>query len=450
MLFTLFYFILALLLLIIVHESGHFLVARWCGVKVLRFSFGFGKVLASWSDKRGTEYTWSLFPFGGYVKMLGEDGSEVSSYEQHQSFNHKSLLVRAAIVFAGPLFNFLFAFILFWLVLVLGIQSFAPLIGKIQTNSIAARAGLTARQEILSLNGKAIQSWHDFQYAMLPLIGTKKTVELVVKSLDDTNKKTVWLPLTHWTLDNAHPDVLASFGIEPFIPIIPPIVGEVIAKSPASTAGLMVGDTITAIDKTPLSDWLVLVDYVSKHPDQPLLLTINRHGQIKTLDMQIGHIKNNGKTSGFLGLRSQRVTWPNDWLRIQREAPLAAIKKAFKQTITLTRATFVMMGRLVTGDLSLRSISGPVGIAQGAGESARGGIAYYLSFLALVSIGLGALNLLPIPMLDGGHLFYYAVEFVSRRSLSVRVKSWGIFIGISFLLALTMIALKNDLARLIS
>jgi len=450
MLFTLLYFLLALVLLIVVHEFGHFIVARCCGVKVLRFSFGFGKVLARWHDKRGTEFAWSLFPLGGYVKMLDEAEGDVPEHERHLAFNNKSVWARIAIVLAGPLFNFLFAFVALWLILVIGIKSLAPMIDDVKPGSMASVAGLTPRQEIIALDGKKITSWRDFQYALLPLLGSGKPITITVKSLDDGQQRKVILPLADWQMDSKNPDVLASLGISPFIPTIPPVVGEVVPESPAQAAGLQAGDLITSVDGHAVEDWLFLVDFVKKHPDKRLLLVLKRQAQLSRIVVHTGSTINNGHAEGFIGVRSQRVDWPADWLRLQREGPIDAIGTAFGQTLELTGTTFTLIGRLVMGKLPLQSISGPVGIAQGAGESARSGLPYYLSFLALVSISLGVLNLLPIPMLDGGHLLYYLIEIIRRRPLSDEVKSVGIYIGLVLLIVLMLLGLTNDLTRLAS
>jgi regulator of sigma E protease len=445
---TLFYFILALLLLIVVHEYGHFLVARCCGVKVLRFSFGFGKVLASWHDKRGTEYAWSLVPLGGYVKMLDEAEAEVPEGERHLAFNNKSIWARIAIIAAGPLFNFIFAFVALWLVLVIGIKSLAPMIDNVTPGSIAARAGIMPQQEIVALAGKKISSWRDFQYGLMPLLGSTESVAITVKSRTDHHEHELILPLEHWHVDVKNPDVLASLGIVPFIPTIPPIIGDVLADSPANLAGLETGDVITSINGRATKDWLVLLDFVKQHPNQQVTLVTTRGGNSKTYSIKIGSVVNNGRAEGVLGVRSQRIDLPPHWLRLQREAPLQAVATAFDQTMELTRATFKLIARLVTGKLSMQSISGPVGIAQGAGESARNGLPYYLSFLALISISLGVLNLLPIPMLDGGQLFYCLVELIRRRPLSDQVKSIGVYLGLVLLVTLMIIALSNDLSRL--
>lgn len=448
MLLTIAYFIIALLLLVIVHEYGHFIVARWCGVKVLRFSFGFGKVLARCHDKRGTEYVWSLFPLGGYVKMLDEEEGEVPAHEKPLAFNNQSIGARVAIVVAGPFFNFLFAFFSLWLVCVIGVYSLAPMIASVKPGAPAAQAGLHANEEILSINEKSITSWRDFQYAIMRYIGSKDSLTLVVKSLETNQQRSVTLPLSAWHLDAKNPDPLVSLGIVPFIPTVVPIVGEVLDDSPAKLAGIEMNDKILRMNDKPCNDWLDLVDYVRQHPGKELSLVLLRKGQEKTISIVIGQQKKGNKLEGYLGLRSQKVDWPPQWLRFQHFGPVTAISKAFNQTVELTGATFALIGRFITGQLALKNISGPVGIAQGAGDSGRSGLAAYLSFLAIISISLGVLNLLPIPMLDGGHLLFYLIEFIKGKPVSELSKNIGLYAGLLFLIALTILAFSNDLSRL--
>lgn len=449
MFLTILYFTIALVILITVHEYGHFLVARCCGVKVLRFSFGFGKVLKRWHDRHGTEFVWSLLPLGGYVKMLDESEEEVPKEERHLAFNNKSVLARIAIVIAGPIFNFLFAFVALWLVLIIGIYSLAPVVETVKAGSPAALAGIGANEEIIAFNGTPIKSWRDFQYALMPLIGSDKIVTVFLKSIKTGQQKIVTLPLASWELDAKNPDPLKSLGIVPFIPKIPPVVGEVVNNSPAQKAGLQKEDYIKQFNGKPLEDWIELVQYISKNPNKILNLTVLRHSQVLHFSFMIGSQEKNSHASGFIGVRSQKVDWPKQWIRYQHENPWQAIGISFKQTATLIGATFSLITHFFTGKLAWQHVSGPVGIAQGAGESARSGFVYYLSFLALVSISLGVLNLLPIPMLDGGHLLYYLIEIIRGQPLSDAAKSIGFCIGLVLLVALMGLGLSNNLSRLL-
>lgn len=450
MFLTLLYFILALFLLITVHEYGHFLVARWCGVRVLRFSLGFGYVLARFRGKTGTEYALSVIPFGGYVKMLDENEGPVSEQARSFAFNRQPRWKQCAIVMAGPLFNFIFAFFLFWLVLVIGIQSLAPIVDKVIPGGLAAKAGIEAQEEIVSLNGHHIASWRDVQYAMMPLIGSTEPVRLGLKSLRTQRIQTRLLPLDGWHLDEQHPDLAMSLGMVPFLPFVPPIIGQIVPASPASTSGFQLGDRVLSVDGQLVHDWIDLVMYVKDHPNHRIAVRVKRNGHSTIVSAQTGVHVNKGIREGFLGMIAKPVDWPTDWLRTQRENPFSALATAFQQTAALTSASFVLIGRLFTGKLALQTISGPVGIAEGAGASGRSGVAYYLSFLAMISISLGVLNLLPIPMLDGGHLFYYLLEFIGRRPVSVRLQSVGMYLGMLFLVTLTLVALRNDLTRLLS
>lgn len=450
MLLTLFYFIVALFLLVTVHEFGHFIVARCCGVRVLRFSFGFGKVLTRFYDRKNTEFVWSLFPVGGYVKMLDESEGIVADEEKHLAFNNQTLWKRVIIVLAGPIFNFIFAFSALWLVAIIGMQSLAPMINAVKPGSIADKSGLKAHEEILFIDNNKINSWRDFQYALMPLLGSSRTVKLTVKSINDNHQHSVEMPLAEWHLNTKKPDPLKSLGIEPFIPTIPAIVGEVVKESPASVSDIRPNDKIIKVDGFEVIDWLFLVDYVQARPDRMLDLEILRGKQLTKVKVHSGSHENNHKIEGFLGLRSQKTNWPDNWLRTERANPFKALELAAKQTIQLSSTTFVLMWRLVTGKLSINHVSGPIGIAQGAGDSGRGGVTSYLFFLALVSISLGTLNILPIPMLDGGHLFYYAVEFIRGKPVSERFKVTASYIGIVFLITIMFIALTNDISRLIS
>ncbi|VEH85784.1 membrane associated zinc metalloprotease (plasmid) [Legionella adelaidensis] len=282
----------------------------------------------------------------------------------------------------------------------------------------------------------------------MPLLGTYEPTSIKVKSLTDNRTATLWLPLAKWQIDPQNPDILKSLGITPFIPSIPPFVGEVLKNTPAQKLGLQLNDKILSINNIEVTDWLQLVNYVKANPDTTITLKIYRQGKIQLLKGKTGVVQKDGVAQGFLGVQSQKVNWPPNLLREHREHVWQAANSALAQTISLTGATFKLIGRLITGDLPIQTISGPVGIAQGAGESGRSGLPYYLYFLALVSISLGVLNILPIPMLDGGHLLYYVIEIVRRKPLSEPVKSAGVYLGLVLLFALMVIGFTNDLSRL--
>jgi regulator of sigma E protease len=439
-----FYFILTLLLLIVVHESGHFLVARWCGVKVLRFSFGFGKILGKWRDKHGTEFTLSLLPLGGYVKFLDENEGYVAPQERHKAFNRQKRWIRIAIVLAGPVFNFLLAFLLLWLVAVIGFQSFAPRIASVASNTVAARGHIGQMQEIIALNGKKINSWRDVHYVLLPLVGSKSDIPITVKSLKDGNISTHSLALAQWKFDPKQSDLLESLGIIPLFPKLPVIVGLVTPESPAQQADLRTNDEILEVDGVAISDWRTLIAYVHSKPGEAITITIRRQGTVHSV---VAHLRKASEANGgLLGIGGQRSKIPADWLRMERSDPLHAIITAAQQTVAFTATTMTLIGRTVTGSLSFEHISGPVGIAKAAGESAQFGLVYYLFFVALLSISLGVLNLLPIPLLDGGHLLFELLEIIIRRPLAKEWKMRGIFFGMLLVILLTLIALYNDLA----
>lgn len=449
-LFSLFYFLLALLLLVIIHEYGHFLIARMLGVKVLRFSFGFGKILASIRGRSGTEYVFSLIPLGGYVKMLDETEGDVPEHEKHQAFNRQPLWSRTAIVLAGPIFNFIFSFCCLWLVGVIGTKSLAPIIGGVAPGSLAEQVGMQPLQEVIKVGEKDINSWRDFQYAFLLHVGNQQSIPFALKSKKTGSHETIFFPIDQWSPDLGSRDLLSSLGISPYIPDVPTIVGKVEPSSPAAEVGLMAGDQIISLNNKPVKSWLTIASYVKAHPNQMIELSFKRSDKNMTCKITIGQIGGDGKPTGYLGLYSEPVKWPDGWIRLYREGPVTAMGTAFNQTIELIKATFSLIGKLITGKLSTQYISGPVGIAQGAGESAQSGLTYYLSFLALISVSLGVLNLLPIPLLDGGHLLFYLFEGIRRRPLSEQTKSAAMLIGMFLLVSLMFIALSNDLSRLIN
>lgn len=449
MLSATFYFLLALAILIAFHEFGHFYVARLCNVKVLRFSLGFGKVLFSFKDKKGTQFALSLIPLGGYVKMLDENEGKVKPEEKHMAFNRKSVFQRIAIVSAGPLFNFIFAFIALFLMLLIGIKSVAPIVEQVTPGSVFATIGVKNNSEIIAFDQKEINSWRDFQFALMPFIGKDQgVIRLGFKNLEDNTIYKVDLPLKDLKLDEVRPDLLNSLGATAHIPRIKPEIGSVMQNSVADKAGLQPGDIIKKVDNQKIEDWITLARYIKAHPDSTLLVEFSRNNQIHKIQITTSSTQEKGKRVGVLGIGSNKLSIPKNYIRIDKENPLGALKIAFKETVRLTNATFGLIARLITGKVSVKSLSGPVGIAQGADSSAKGGISYYLLFLAIVSISLGVLNLLPVPVLDGGHLLYYLIEIVLGRPLSFKFQMIGTYLGLALLLMIMGIAISNDLFRL--
>ncbi len=450
MLSTLLYFLFALFLLVTFHEFGHFIVARMCGVKVLRFSFGFGRVLAKYTSKRGTEYTWSLWPIGGYVKMLDETEGEVALEDKKYAFNLQPIWKRTLIVLAGPLFNFMFSIFALWLVWMIGIKSLAPIIQTVKPNSVAAQAGLQSNTEVIKLDGKDIHSWRDFQYVLMSHIGNDEPILIKVKSLSDDHISQHQLPLSHWNINPKKPQLVQSLGIKPFIPPVSPIIAKAPSDFPAAKAGMKAGDKITALDDHSISNWQEMVDYVQKRPDQVILVSVIRDGKPLTFSVKTVAKQEDNKLVGILGVQAKSDQWPSKYIRLQQKEPMVALGRSLQQTWELSSNTVIFIGRMITGKLSLNNISGPVGIAQGAGNSGRSGIVYYLFYLAIISVSLGVLNLLPIPMLDGGHLFFYLIEGFRGKPVPPAFQNTLSYIGLGLLFMLMGLAVTNDLARLFS
>lgn len=442
------FFIIALGILVAIHEFGHFWVARRCGVKVERFSIGFGKRLWSHIGRDGTEYVIAMIPLGGYVKMLDERVEAVPKSLQPFAFNRQHVAKRAAIVAAGPIANFILAIIAFWIMLMIGITGVKPVLGPVDPQSVAGQAGLTPGAQVLSVEGSPVQDWHDFMVTLVAHVG-EHNVNIDVKDAQQEDKN-LQLDLSRWQIDanDETRSPLADLGIEPFRPRIKLEIARVLESSPASQQGLKVGDKLLAINNQPLSSWEQFTDLVRHHAGTPITLTIEReqHRRDLTVTPKLQHYR--GQTIGFLGISPAAEAYPKDYLMTLRYGPLEAFSEGAVRTWKVTKLTLDMLGKLVTGKVSVDNLSGPISIAKGAGQSAHNGIVYFLSFLALVSVNLGILNLLPLPVLDGGHLLFFAIEAITKRPVPERVMEIGTRIGVSLLFAVMMFALFNDLMRL--
>lgn len=441
------WFIVALIILVAVHEFGHFWIARLLGVKVLRYSIGFGKVLFSWRDRKQTQYAISAIPLGGYVKMLDEREGPVAPAELPYAFNRKPLYARAAIVLAGPLFNILFAVIAYWLMYCIGMTDIVPVIKDVSVDSIAARAGLSAQHEIVEIAGKPVHSWTDVRLSIVRELGSHAKIPVTTRSLTDQVQQTLYLNVQGWEVEGPDLDIVNSLGIHPDLPHILPVVDIVLPDTPAAIAGLRVGDRILALNGEAVKTWEGLVSNIANHPRKDIILSVSREQQEITIPLKLGEMRVNGKTVGYLGIKPEPIKWPSYLLHDVRYQPLEAIVPAIKTTWNLFILSWRMLGKMLVGHLSFGSVSGPIGIAQAAGYSASLGLSYFLNFLALISLSLAMVNLLPIPLLDGGHLLYYLIEAFTRKPVSEHIQALGIRIGVIFLLAVMLLAFYNDISR---
>ncbi|SDB29498.1 RIP metalloprotease RseP [Pseudomonas sp. NFACC13-1] len=440
--------LVALGVLVTFHEFGHFWVARRCGVKVLRFSVGFGMPLLRWHDKKGTEFVVAAIPLGGYVKMLDEREGEVPADQLDQSFNRKTVRQRIAIVAAGPIANFLLAMVFFWGLAMLGSEQVRPVIGGVEAGSVAARAGLGAGQEIVAIDGEPTSGWAAVNLQLVRRLGESGSLQLMVREQGSTVDSPRELILDNWLKGADEPDPIRSLGIRPWRPALPPILAELDPKGPAQAAGLKTGDRLLALDGQPVSDWQQVVDSVRVRPDTKIVLRIERDGAPIDVPVTLAARGESKAPTGYLGAGVKAVDWPPEMIREVSFGPVAAIGEGARRTWTMSILTLDSLKKMLFGELSVKNLSGPITIAKVAGASAQSGVADFLNFLAYLSISLGVLNLLPIPVLDGGHLLFYLIEWARGRPLSDRVQGWGIQIGISLVVGVMLLALVNDLGRL--
>jgi regulator of sigma E protease len=442
---TVFSFLAAIGILVVVHEFGHFLAARLMGVKVLRFSVGFGKpLLMKRMGKDQTEWALCALPFGGYVKMLDEREGPVAAHELDRAFNQAPVGRRLLIVAAGPIANFLLAILFYWVLFVHGVPAIKPMIGEPPANSPAALVGLVSGDEIVAVGDKAVDSFQDLRLSLLKAVLSGKPVELKLK-----NNAPVRLDLTAINRDEIEQDVLDKVGIHPFDPPIPPVLGTLLPQGVAAKAGLKVNDRVDAIDGVPIQTWQEFVKRVRASPGKQLNLEIDRDSQHLMFSLVPVVEPQMDKTVGKIGAGPKiDEKWLSNLQTELRYGPWDALIKGANKTWTMSVFTLEMMGRMVMGQVSWRNLSGPLTIADYAGQSAHMGWLSFVSFLALVSVSLGVLNLLPVPILDGGHLMYYTFEILRGRPVSERAMEFGSRIGIAILFMLMALALYNDLVRL--
>lgn len=449
---TILAFLVAILILVTVHELGHFLVARWCGVKVLRFSLGFGPVLLAkrlGSDQ--TEWVLAALPLGGYVRMLDGRESDVPPALRHRSFDAQPVIKRMAIVFAGPVVNLVLAAVIYTGLNLYGVTESRPVIDTPTAGSPAADAELSARSLLLAVNDEPVATWSELQLKVLDQVLSKaQSFTLTVQNNDGEISQRV-LDLVHQPQGLSDADVLVLLGLRLYRAPIAPVIGALQPGKPAEIAGLRSGDLIQAVNGNPVSDWSSFVEIVRQSAGRALSVNVLRDGSSLSLSVIPEQIEEGGMRIGRVGVGPNVSGLPDPSLQVTVEYSLAqAAANGIRRTGSGALLSLRMMGKMLVGELSWRNLSGPVTIADYAGRSARISLLAYLSFLAMISISLGVLNLLPIPLLDGGHLMYYSVELVTGVPVSEKVAEWGQKLGILVLGCLMVFALFNDLNRLVS
>jgi len=440
--------ILAIFSIIILHELGHFFVAKACGIKVLRFSIGFGKPIWKRKGKDGTEYVLAILPLGGYVKMLGE-GEEITSPEDaHRAFNKKPLLSRMAVVIAGPMVNFILAIIAYWCVFLIGVVHTKPVIGQVIPGSIAAAAGVKSGDELIRVNDIRTQNWQRAMMAIIMHMGDKGQLTLTIKPANSGKLQKKTLNLANWSVDRRKPDFFRSLGILPYQPKIPPVIAKTTFRSPAADAGLRAGDRVIAVNGRRVSDWRDLVNSVRSHPHKVIAVTVLRDNKRQVFKVKVGATKSKGQEYGFLGVQSYPSRWPSHMIQRDHYSVFSAWLPALEQTWRLTAFNFTVVVKMITGKVSVHTLGGPITVFQAAGKATQAGFQVYIGFLGFISLTIGFINLLPIPGLDGGHLLFQVIEGIFRRPIPERFQMIGFSIGMIFLIFLMVQATINDLMRL--
>ncbi len=446
-------FVVAIGILVAVHEWGHYIVARLCGVRVIKFSIGFGRTLISRrAGPDQTEYCIAAIPLGGYVKLLDEREGQVAPTELSRAFNRQPIMSRIAILVAGPAMNFLFAILAYWAMFVAGVPGVKPIIGAVEPTSIAAQAGLTEQDRIIAMGGNPVATWEGTILALLDSMLTGPRVAVEVESANGENRL-LYLDLGDKVAELTEPGMLfPGLGIQPWAPDFPPILADVREGEAAEAAGLKPGDLILAADGQSIATWTEWVEFVSVRPGEQIAVELNRAGRRMDFTIDVGQIDSgDGTLIGFIGTAPQVPDDLYDEFSADQRyrigpAFFAAAERAWSMSILTVR----MVARMVTGEVSVKNISGPINIAQYAGYSASVGLASFLGFLAIVSLSLGILNLLPIPVLDGGQIVYQALEAIKGQPLSERTQLVGQQIGIVFLMLIMSFAFYNDLNRFFS
>nr|WP_298725309.1 RIP metalloprotease RseP [uncultured Steroidobacter sp.] len=447
-------FIIAIGILVSVHEFGHYWVARRLGIKVLRFSIGFGKPL--WRrvgrDRDQVEYVIAPIPLGGYVKLLDEREGDVPPQDVHRAFTRQPVWKRIAVLLAGPMFNLILAVFLYWILFIAGVPAPRSIVGEVTPNSIAAQAGLRYEDHIIAVDGRPTDTWEQATLGIIDDLTDDGTIHLRVRGVDGGERE-LTLHAGNRSRELTQPEaLLPGLGFDIWQPKVPAVVASVIDDSAAARVGLQPGDEILKLDEQPVDDFSQLVALVKPNPGRDVTLEIRRHGEILSVPLTIGESTSGGKSIGLIGVVPENKPIQTgrtyeDMVALQKYGVFAAVGHAATKTWDTSVFTLRIMGRIVTGNVSLKAISGPISIAETAGFAIRQGWRYFLGILALISISLGVLNLLPIPILDGGQIMYQLAELVKGRPVSERALQLGHSIGIAMLILMMTLAFYNDIVR---
>jgi regulator of sigma E protease len=431
-------FVVAISVLVAIHEYGHYIVGRWTGMKVLRFSVGFGRPIWTWvrgADK--TEYCISAIPLGGYVRFLDGREGPVEPEDEGRAFNHRPIPARIAVLLAGPLFNFLFAIVAYWLISMDGVPALRPAIGEVVPQSYAAEAGLETGDQIVAVGDTETDSWQRALMAMFDNMVADGRIPMTLEDMRGHRREAI-IVVGEDSARLTEPGLLFDgIGFQPGAP--PVVVDDPVENGAAADAGIRKGDRIVSLNREPIMGFGDLVTAVVERPDERVEIGVIRDGRLQRVSVVIGSRELDGERTGFLGVRAL----------LDELGPVEAVPNAIQDTWSQTMFTLRMLGRMVTGDVSIKNISGPINIAQFAGDSAQRGLRYFLGFLAMISISLGVLNLLPVPVLDGGQIVFQSIEAVKGSPLSERSQILGQQFGILALILLMSFAFYNDIARII-
>ncbi len=462
--------IVTLSILVTIHEFGHYWVARLCNVHVLRFSIGFGKAIYTRRGPvpetvpipedqlvqtraneplEGTEFAISVLPLGGYVKMLDEREGFVPDDQLHLAFNRKSLWQRIAIVSAGPIANFLLAIVAYWILFTVGVSGVVPLLGDIDPESSAGRAGLRAGQEIVAVDGEETRTWADVNLHLFERIGESGEIVITVTEEGSVGATTDYqIPINEWMSGADEPYPVADLGMTLNYPDIPPRIGGIIPDGRAEAAGLLIGDEIITSNGEPVSSWQNWVKLIQANSEIPVEIELMRNGRLMELSITPARTERDGKIVGFIGASREAIELPEDMKREVSYPIYSAWIPALGKTWDVTLFTLGSIKKMIVGAISPKNLSGPITIAQVANATAQSGLASFIGFIALLSISLGVLNLLPIPVLDGGHLLYYFIELIVGKPVPEKVQVWGLQVGMFLIFSIMLLAFYNDLSRL--